>query len=102
VLDLFLSLHRSNPYISALDISALIKRYLKEEGSDAVGGIMAGASVIASSKLAYPEILSAFMRKFRASEAPFVCGVRGNGLHVETMRAKEFLSAIVRNYGNLF
>ncbi len=36
--------------------SALVKRYLKEDGSDAVRSIIAGARVIATSKLAYPEI----------------------------------------------
>lgn len=50
------------------DSSALVKRYLKEDGSDVVRSIIAGARVIATSKLAYPEILSAFMRKHRAGE----------------------------------
>jgi predicted nucleic acid-binding protein len=51
-----------------LDSSALVKRYLKEDGSDIVISIIAGARVIATSKLAYPEILSAFMKKHRAGE----------------------------------
>ena len=52
------------------DSSALVKRYLREEGSDAVKSLITGSKVIATSKLAYPEILSAFMRKYRNGEIP--------------------------------
>jgi predicted nucleic acid-binding protein len=51
-----------------LDSSALVKRYLKEDGTDVVRSIIAEARVVATSKLAYPEILSAFMRKHRTGE----------------------------------
>ena len=51
-----------------IDSSALVKRYLRESGSDRVQAIVADADVIATSKLAYPELLSAFMRKHREGE----------------------------------
>jgi predicted nucleic acid-binding protein len=51
-----------------LDTSALVKRYLKEDGSEIVGSIVRQQKVIATSKLAYPEMLSALMRKHRAGE----------------------------------
>jgi len=51
-----------------LDSSALVKRYLKEVGSESVNAILASEKAIATSKLAYPEIHSAFMRKHRAGE----------------------------------
>ncbi len=51
-----------------LDSSALVKRYLKEEGTEALKLILAKERMIATSKLTYPEILSAFMRKHRAGE----------------------------------
>jgi predicted nucleic acid-binding protein len=50
------------------DTSALVKRYLKEDGSEIVGSIVTQQKVIATSKLAYPEMLSALMRKHRAGE----------------------------------
>jgi len=51
-----------------LDSSALVKRYIKEVGTEALRSMMAGERITATSKLAYPEILSAFMRKRRAGE----------------------------------
>jgi predicted nucleic acid-binding protein len=56
-----------------LDSSALVKRYLKESGTDVVNSILISSRVKATSKLSYPEILSAFARKHRANEI-------GNGL----------------------
>jgi len=50
------------------DSSALLKRYLKEDGSESVNAILLSEKTIVTSKLAYPEILSAFMRKHRAGE----------------------------------
>jgi uncharacterized protein len=50
------------------DTSALVKRYVKEKGSDAVKSLIEQGENIATSKLAYPEILSAFGRKHRAGE----------------------------------
>ena len=51
-----------------LDSSALVKRYIKEIGTDHVNAIFSSSPLMAASKLAYPEILSAFMRKRRADE----------------------------------
>ena len=51
-----------------LDSSALVKRYVQEEGTDFVKSILAGHGLITTSKLTYPEILSALMRKVRAGE----------------------------------
>jgi predicted nucleic acid-binding protein len=50
------------------DSSALVKRYLKEKGTDVVLSLTTQEEFIATSKLAYPELLSAFMRKRRAGE----------------------------------
>ncbi len=50
------------------DSSALVKRYLREVGSESVNAILLSEETIVTSKLAYPEILSAFMRKHRAGE----------------------------------
>jgi predicted nucleic acid-binding protein len=51
-----------------LDSSALVKRYVREEGTDFVKSILAGDDLITTSKLSYPEILSALMRKVHAGE----------------------------------
>jgi len=51
-----------------IDSSALVKRYLKENGSEQVQKTLSGNNLLAASKLAYPEVLSAFMRKHRAGE----------------------------------
>lgn len=51
-----------------LDSSALVKRYLKETGTDVVNSIILSSKAKATSKLSYPEILSAFARKHRANE----------------------------------
>jgi hypothetical protein len=50
------------------DSSALVKRYTEEVGTDFVKSILWTDVVIATSKLTYPEILSALMRKVRAGE----------------------------------
>jgi predicted nucleic acid-binding protein len=51
-----------------IDSSALVKRYFKEKGSERVQKALSGENLLAVSKLAYPEVLSAFMRKQRAGE----------------------------------
>ena len=51
-----------------LDSSALVKRYVEEEGTNSVKSILEDNGLIATSKLTYPEILSALMRKVRAGE----------------------------------
>lgn len=51
-----------------LDSSALVKRYVQEEGTDFVKSILAVNELITTSKLTYPKILSALMRKVRAGE----------------------------------
>ncbi len=50
-----------------LDTSALVKKYVAEEGSESIVTIMKN-SVIATSRLTYPEILSIFVRRFRAGD----------------------------------
>jgi predicted nucleic acid-binding protein len=50
------------------DSSALVKRYLKEIGTDLVNSLIGSSKVKATSKLSYPEILSAFGRKHWANE----------------------------------
>jgi predicted nucleic acid-binding protein len=51
-----------------LDSSALVKRYVAESGSDAMDRLLADHPYAATSRLAYPEILSALNRKQRARE----------------------------------
>ena len=51
-----------------LDSSALVKRYTEEAGTDFVKSILATSGLITTSKLTYPEILSALMRKVRSGE----------------------------------
>jgi predicted nucleic acid-binding protein len=51
-----------------LDSSALVKRYTEEVGTDFVKSILATNGLITTSKLTYPEMLSALMRKVRAGE----------------------------------
>jgi predicted nucleic acid-binding protein len=50
------------------DSSALVKRYLKEIGTEVVNSLIFSSEEKATSKLSYPEILSAFARKHRANE----------------------------------
>ena len=51
-----------------LDSSALVKRYTEEVGTDFVKSILATNGLITTSKLTYPEMLSALMRKVRTGE----------------------------------
>jgi len=48
-----------------LDTSSLVKLYVEEDGSDSVRRLVAGASRIAVSIVAYPEARSAFARRRR-------------------------------------
>lgn len=50
-----------------LDTSALVKKYVAEEGSENIVTIMQ-SSVIATSRLTYPEILSTLIRRSRAGD----------------------------------
>ena len=50
------------------DSSALVKRYIEESGSDVVQSLLDRDVSAATSKLAYPEILSALTRKQRSGE----------------------------------
>ena len=47
------------------DTSAMIKRYLAENGSDAVSELWANASLIAASQILYAEMIATFARKRR-------------------------------------
>ncbi|MEN6436957.1 MAG: type II toxin-antitoxin system VapC family toxin [Syntrophobacter sp.] len=51
-----------------LDSSALVKRYIEEDGSDKVNALLQERSVAAASRLAYPEILAAITRRHKAKE----------------------------------
>ena len=50
------------------DSSALVKRYIQEEGTEFVATLCEKERLIATSKLTYPEILSALARKRRSKE----------------------------------
>ncbi len=47
------------------DTSAIVKRYLAETGSDAVGELWSNASLIVASHLLYAEMIATFARKRR-------------------------------------
>ncbi len=51
--------------ICYLDTSALVKLYVHEQGSETVHELVDAASVIATSKVAYPEARAALARSFR-------------------------------------
>jgi predicted nucleic acid-binding protein len=50
------------------DSSALVKRYIEEEGSDKVNASLKGGSIGAASRLACPEILAAITRRHKTGE----------------------------------
>lgn len=52
------------------DPSALVKRYVKEKGSDKVDSLLAEAVSVVTSRLTYPEILSAFNRRCKEGAFP--------------------------------
>jgi uncharacterized protein len=54
--------------ISYLDSSALVKGYIREDGTDKMNSVIAGAELLVTSKLTYAEILSSFFRKYGARE----------------------------------
>jgi len=72
-----------------LDSSALVKRYVKEPGSDAMDRLLADHPYAATSRLAYPEILSALNRKHIARE--FSARILG-----------ELIKAFESDWGKLF
>jgi predicted nucleic acid-binding protein len=51
-----------------LDTSALAKNYIKEDGSGSINKIIADSPVIAISKITYPEILSALIRRNKTGD----------------------------------
>lgn len=51
------------------DSSALVKLYVHEEGSDAAGAHAAAADLLAVSRIAWVEVLSAFARRAREQPA---------------------------------
>lgn len=62
-----------------LDSSALVKRYIEETGSEKVRILMEKTSIIAVSRLAYAETLSAIHRRrksFAASDEEFAALIR--------------------------
>ena len=48
-----------------LDTSVIVKLYIREDDSDDVAAEVAGAAVVATSWLAYPEVCAAFERRRR-------------------------------------
>jgi uncharacterized protein len=48
-----------------LDTSALVKRYVVEHGSDLVDSAVGAASIVVTSRVAYPEACAAFARRTR-------------------------------------
>ncbi len=54
--------------ICYLDSSALVKRYIREDGTERMNSLITGAKMLVTSKLTYAETLSAFFKKHRAKE----------------------------------
>ncbi len=50
------------------DSSALVKQYIEEIGSSKVNALLQETETIATSRLAYPEILSAIIRRHKAGD----------------------------------
>ena len=50
------------------DTSALAKKYVIETGSEGIARLMTGKSIMATSKLTYPEMLSALIRRSREGD----------------------------------
>lgn len=50
------------------DSSALVKRYIEEEGSDKVNALLKEGPFAVVSRLAYPEILAAITRRHKAGD----------------------------------
>lgn len=48
-----------------LDTSALVKRYVREKGSGRIEEMLLSADMVSTSKLAFPELLSALAKKRR-------------------------------------
>jgi len=60
------------------DSSALVKRYVAEEGRETVNSLVEGAYLIAVSRLAYAEVFSALMRRrsaFAVGDAEFAARI---------------------------
>jgi len=72
-----------------LDSSALVKRYIQEPGSGAMDRLLADHPYAATSRLTYPEILSALNRKRKAREFP-------------TRILGELIKAFESDWGKLF
>lgn len=72
-----------------LDSSALVKRYIEEDGSGAVDRLLADHPFAATSRLAYPEILSALNRKHGAKE-------------ISARVLAELIAAFESDWGKLF
>jgi len=53
-----------------LDTSAFAKRYIKEVGSGIVERIFLDSPIVSTSKIAYPEMLSAFFRRTLQGDIP--------------------------------
>lgn len=53
-----------------LDTSALIKRFVNEEGSLLVRSIVQGKEAVATAKIAYAEVYAGLTRKFREDNLP--------------------------------
>ena len=51
-----------------VDTSALVKRYVSEEGSERVDSLLTQSAVAATSRLTYVEMLSAITRRHRAAD----------------------------------
>jgi predicted nucleic acid-binding protein len=50
------------------DSSALVKRYVEEQGSDKVNALFEEKPIATASRLAYPEILAAITRRHKAGD----------------------------------
>jgi len=51
-----------------LDTSALVKRYVREKGSDRIEKALLSSDMVSTSKLAFPELLSSLARKRRSHD----------------------------------
>lgn len=57
--------HRGSTLNAYLDSSALVKLFVREDGSDSVGSLVGTASFVATSRISYVETVAAFARAGR-------------------------------------
>jgi predicted nucleic acid-binding protein len=81
------------------DTSSLVKLYVEEEGSAAVGAWVAKADMVATCRVALPEMISALTRRFNSRDLDQDCyrrlqeAIRADWQHLVALDFDEHLAA---------